>query len=341
MKLHLIYTPFTGVGVHGGFRGDEWFKDRILLFKDYCLKSLRNQTNKDFIHWISFRAEEKDHLFVRGLDEYLTGLYYPHIFTFDGLMYIDDKFVNYGLISKLRNILQMFRDDVFNRSFHPFSYYKKYAWDNKNDSLVERVHSSLSVIREKASDTTDWVYLTRIDSDDMLGSRAIELIQTQEPKERRALVFEKGYILNKETNQLADWNPPTNPPFHTIIFPGKVFWNAALHLAYYRDFRSHEDIPRLFDCVKLDESYCVLFHQKHHISTSWTSPLDKKFTNLAKYGKMEPHRGREYKPYLYLTHGKNISTRWKSRSTQVKNKMIGQEYGKEEEKETILKQFGL
>src|SRR3990167_9840934 len=104
-EIHIIYTPFTGVGLHGGFRGNEWFKHRIEIFKNYTLKSMLNQSNKDFIHWFSFRQEELTNQEVFKLDEYLTRLNYPHIFTFDGLMYWDDKFSNYNLKTKIRNFL--------------------------------------------------------------------------------------------------------------------------------------------------------------------------------------------------------------------------------------------
>lgn len=53
--IHLVYIPFTGVGIFGGFRGQEWFAKRIEIFKQYTLKSLLNQTNKNFDCWISFR----------------------------------------------------------------------------------------------------------------------------------------------------------------------------------------------------------------------------------------------------------------------------------------------
>ena len=61
--IHFVYCPFTGVGIKG-YSGDEWFKYRIKLFRDYTLKSLQNQTDKDFVIWLSFRPEERGNIYL-------------------------------------------------------------------------------------------------------------------------------------------------------------------------------------------------------------------------------------------------------------------------------------
>ena len=68
MKIkHLIAIPFSGVGLHGGFRGDTWFRHRIDIFKNHTLKSLKNQSNKDFTLWLWMRPEEKNNPLTREL----------------------------------------------------------------------------------------------------------------------------------------------------------------------------------------------------------------------------------------------------------------------------------
>ena len=116
-NLHLIYTPFTGVGLHGGFRGDKWLKHRIEIFKNYTLKSLQNQTNKEFLHWITFRQEESGNLLVEDLIKFLSQSNYRSIITFEGLMYHDDKFNNYNLKTILRNIAMMVWDGIWYKEF--------------------------------------------------------------------------------------------------------------------------------------------------------------------------------------------------------------------------------
>ena len=34
---HLIYCPFTGLGLYNGFRGNRWLKNRIKIFKEFVV----------------------------------------------------------------------------------------------------------------------------------------------------------------------------------------------------------------------------------------------------------------------------------------------------------------
>ena len=144
------------------------------------------------------------------------------------------------------------------------------------------------------------------------------------PTEENEQVFESEVQKRKRAGKFH------NPPFHTIIFPASVFFNPTRHVEYYGDFKSHEDIPRVFSCETLDlYKYCVTAHGKDHISTAWDVPLPKRIYHKFKY-----------RPYCYTSSGKNISTHWQSRTRKRKNHMLGEEfYGKI--KEEILAQFGL
>ena len=330
-KLHIVYTPWTGVGVHGGYRGDSWFKHRINIFRQYTLRSLANQSNKDFVLWFSFRPEEERSVFVEDIKRAVERAGLKSIFTFNGLMYHDDKFTNYTLRSMVRNMLMMIWDAWKYKEYKSPAEIWRNAWENKNETLPERLASSIKVLRDTLGEDYDWVYMTRIDSDDMFHKDAIGLIQSQVPDFRRSLVFDRGYIYNVKTGQVAEWNPPTNPPFHTITFPGAVFFNPQDHLDYYKDFRTHEDATRVFNPIVLDMNrYMVGVHGKH-ISTSWDSPLARRAYHAVKY---------RQKGYCYTTSGRNISTHWQSHTRHVKNIMIGREFHGEE-KEAILDSFGV
>src|SRR6185369_2223166 len=89
MITHLIYVPFRGVGVKNG--DDEWFKERIEIFKQYTLKSLLNQSNRDFVLWLSFRFEDYGDEQMLALSDYLDALGLRTIMTFNNLMYWDDR----------------------------------------------------------------------------------------------------------------------------------------------------------------------------------------------------------------------------------------------------------
>lgn len=264
-KIHLVYIPFTGVGLFGGFRGNEWLEKRIEIFKQYTLKSLLNQTDKNFVTWISFRPQEKTNKLVKELEIYLDALQFPFIFTFDGLMYADDRF------------FPRFRDRIpfIKRTLRGFWRAKKINWfalwdicKDKNASLNKRLKNSLGILRPHFQ-AVDFVYMTRIDSDDMFRKDVIEKIK-EVSSNHKAITIRNGYVFNRITRQLAEWNPTTNPPFHTIIFPYNVFFDAEKYLEYMGGYRTHEDVVRLYDYYPLEEKlYCVLTHDVN-ISTTFT-----------------------------------------------------------------------
>lgn len=269
--LHFIYTPFTDVGLHTRVRNPSWLPYRIEVFKSYTYQSLKNQTEKGFLHWLSFRPEEKENPLIGGLHEFLKGEDYPHIFTFDGLMYHDDRFTK-GFWPRLKNAARIIRGCPRKRAFKGFGLGIQELWRGKNGTLPFRLKSSLYVLSQFENFVQGTiVYLTRIDSDDMFHKKALAEIQDTPPYPCGALAFEKGYIYQRLTNRLAEWLPSTNPPFHTIMFPSSVFFNAQHHLRYYSSFKSHEDIPKIFITTQLkDYRYCVLVHSnEHQLSTRW------------------------------------------------------------------------
>lgn len=271
--VHLVYIPFTGVGLFGGYRGDEWFRDRVEVFKRYTLKSLEQQVcDKDaFVIWLSFRPEEEKHPYTAELANYLKEENFQYILTFNGLMYWDDKFTT-ECYPKLLNAARIVRECWRNKNFINLFRMIFELWKNKNKDLQERIQQSVSLI-ETNFPKVDWVYVTRLDSDDMLHKNAIAEIQSKKPF-MGAYTMRRGYIYNSNTGQLAEYNPTTNPPFHTIIFPADTFFCAEKYLKYFGNFRSHEDIPFVFETIKLSNGlYCVFTHNpKMHISTIWKHP---------------------------------------------------------------------
>jgi hypothetical protein len=243
---HLILTPFTGLG-KPDFRGDEWFKDRIKIFKENTLKSLQNQTNQFFVHWIAFRPEEQENRLTQELFKDLCTDEWRTVFTFGGIPFWDDKYN-----------------------------------DREDKALLKRLQDTLPSLKEIVGDAA-YVYETILASDDMYHKDVVESIQQQPFALRRAVVHQNGYIRDLTDGKLATWNPPEGhlPPFYTIMYPADVFLDPVKHYDYMcviknmkmnkkrEPYHSHEDIEKLFDCVRLPDSrYMVNVHGKN-ISTSW------------------------------------------------------------------------
>lgn len=280
---HIIMVPMTGVGVNRGFKSDEWFKYRIELFKKYTLKSLSKQSVQNFIVWLTFRPEEENHPYIKDLIDTINEYKVPTIITFHGLMYADDKFASGTriLIENMGRVLrQCYRDGTWFKSI-PLMF--ELIFNNKNKTLLYRLERALSELRIKLLELSDcsYIYLTRIDSDDMLHNEAAAEIQRVKPFEG-ALVYKNGYVYNSNTNEMAEWHPKTNPPFHTICFLASKFFNPVEHLEYYKDFKSHEDITKVFETKQLEDGrYCVVIHG-NHISTIWDHPFRGKSVDVSK-----------------------------------------------------------
>jgi hypothetical protein len=250
-------TPFTGLGIPE-FRGDEWYKHRIEIFKNHTLKSLEGQTNQFFVNWITFRPEEQMNSLTQGFFNYLCGIEWRTIFTFGGLCFWDDKSRKFGII--------------------------------KYDELYKRLKDTLPALKEIVGDA-QYVYETILASDDMYHKEIIESIQEQPFAYKRALIHWNGYVYNQETGQLAEWKPLKGhlPTFYTIMYPADVFLDPKKHFEYLKGYKSHEDIEKIFNCIRLpDWRYCVTVHGKN-ISTGWKWHRDP--TKILKH----PFRGKEIK----------------------------------------------
>lgn len=275
---HFVYIPVTGVGLYGGYRGDAWFKERIEVFKNYTLKSLKAQTNQDFIVWMSFRPQDWNNLQLHHIETALQLAGLKYVFTFEGLMYHDDKFGG-SLAHKLRNVARVIRGCYRNRTWGDLIPNTLELLQDKNKTLVARLSRALPSLKPYVNGD---VLLTRIDSDDMFHKDAITGIQhlaVDHPKAEAVTMF-NGYIYNTTTDEVAEYNPTTNPPFHTIIFAADVFLNPMGHFNSYRGYQSHEDVPYLFKFVALGRSFCVVTHNpQNHISTGFNHPFRGKLVD--------------------------------------------------------------
>jgi hypothetical protein len=205
-KIHICATVFTGRGLNDGFKGDDWYKLRISVFKKYVVENLRGN---NIVHWIMFRPEEKDNPLTIELLNYLDGIKYNYKATFHGQCWWDDK-----------------RD---------------------NSTLKERLALSL---KELDLPKTDYVYLTQLDSDDLLAFGTIDLIQKEPFKINGALYCTKGYIYDISQSRLADWECVSVETF-TLMYPYEIFTDAEKHLAYQNGWTTHEQVPELYDAKEL------------------------------------------------------------------------------------------
>lgn len=236
MKAHLLYCPFTGLGNNDGYRGDEWLRHRITVFKRFVLPSLMRQTKKEFILWVSWRPKERHNPQVMELERMLKQLRgFSTVFTYAGTCFYDDKY----------------EDDL------------------ARERLKRSLSMSLPSLEPHVKDA-DWVYLTIQPSDDVYELSAVEKIQSVAPVDGKAVAYRHGYIMNYATKEVAEYDPETLSPFSTVIFAKDTFIDSKKHFERIGPYRSHEYV---FDHMEESEwlegrGYMVGTHGEN-ISTTW------------------------------------------------------------------------
>lgn len=195
----LVYTPFTGLGLYNGFRGNRWLRNRIKIFKQFVIPSLLAQTDQDFLHWISWRPEDRNNPHVIELERYLQEIPdYKFVFTYSGVCFWDDK----------------------------------YNDEEARVRLSDSIKGALSVLINHLVDVKE-VFMLIQPSDDLYHVKTIEQIRNIfKETDYQAVSFKRGYICNYNTLEVADYNPTTNPPFYCIRFPKEIFIDTPKHLQY-------------------------------------------------------------------------------------------------------------
>lgn len=235
---HFLQVPFSGLGIRNGYRGDNWLKNRIEIFKKYVLPSIFNQSNKNFILWICWRPEEKENPIIREFAEYLNKFRdLNFIFTYTGIFFWDDKYSDEKAEARLRNSL------------------------NKALPLVK------DIIGE-----AEWVLVSLQPSDDMFLYNHIDRMQEMERMEIKAVGYKQGYIMDMATKEISEYDPKTTPPFYTIYYPRDVFLDTDKHMDYIGKCRSHEYVGDFLPYKLYEERGFIVGCHTENISTSYNIP---------------------------------------------------------------------
>jgi hypothetical protein len=236
---HIIYIPFTGLGKFDGFRGQDWYKYRLQIFKKFTLQSLKEQKSP-FILWISFRPQEKNNPITKEIETAVQESGIKYVFTFDGLMYHDDR-----------------NQEV-------------------NKTILDRLKKSLKLVSKVINKKNEFTYITVASSDDMWANDLTKIIQSKKYVYGGALFHRKGYVYNSETKELADWYNPESIGFYTIYYTTENFLDAEKHLFQQGNLLSHELVHQIYISEEMpDDKYCCVVHGRN-ISTIWEHPYKGK-----------------------------------------------------------------
>lgn len=252
MFRHFLYIPFTGLGLYGGYRGDRWLRNRIKIFKQFVVPSLKNQSNQYFDIWVSWRPEERNNERVKELKVFLEREFPKRVvFTYEGVCFYDDKYPD------------------------------KIA----RERLVTNLHKTMNTLINHVGDVNE-VYMTIQPSDDCYARHMVADVHNTFRRDSaiQACGYQKGYLMNYQTKELNEYNPKTNPPFYTLRFTKEKFIDPYGHTVHtslkkkvnqYEEgtpLPSHEYVP---DCLKFEplmgRGFLVGTHGEN-ISTHFNHP---------------------------------------------------------------------
>ena len=234
---HIISIPFTGLGLYNGFRGNNWLRTRIKVFKQFVVPSLQAQSVQDFVLWVQWRWEEKTNPQVVELKNYLNNLGFKTVFTYSGVAMWDDKYPDE--VARIR--------------------------------LIDALHNSMGAIINAIGEA-DTIYLTLQPSDDCYHQVAFESIRKiLDESDLQAVGFTEGYVCDYKTLEVREWNPQTNPPFFTIRYDRETFIDPYKHFEYSAH-RSHEFLPEKLKYGKIEGRGFLVGTHQHNISTVFNHP---------------------------------------------------------------------
>lgn len=113
----------------------------------------------------------------------------------------------------------------------------------------------------------DYVYVTRIDSDDLYALDALEIANQCRPTVQgqvEASMFRRGYLHDINTGEVGVYHG-SSTPFHTMMIPREVFCDPVKYKAM--DYGDHSQVNSRFPTQVLpDWRFTVLVHENNFIS---------------------------------------------------------------------------
>lgn len=194
----ILMVPFSGLGLYGGFRGDRWLRNRIKIFEQFVIPSIKNQSDQDFLVWVCWRPEERSNKVVQALERRMAASGLSYRFSYEGVPMYDDKYEHDAAVDRLAGTLNRVLGDLIN-----------------------------------LTDDCEEIYVLIQPSDDCYHKEAVASIKAAfRDKQVQAAVFTEGFLCNYTTKELLEYNPKTTPPFAAVKFSRKVFFDPAAHLQH-------------------------------------------------------------------------------------------------------------
>ncbi len=137
-----------------------------------------------------------------------------------------------------------------------------------NDQHAPFTVDDRSILQVMADVVSDYVYVTRLDSDDIYSPDALQIAndcRPLEPNRTEASMFRRGYMCDVRTGELGVYHSPSTP-FHTMMIPRSVFVDPVKYAAL--DYGDHSKVNSCYPTQVLpDWKFTVLIHGSNFLST--------------------------------------------------------------------------
>lgn len=194
----IISISFNTIGFSDSRRSEDWIRDRLEIFQNYTLKSLRHQNNQDFITFVEY-----------------------------------DKSTEPFIFSELKKYQPLPANVIFVDSATP--------------------HICREIRNYK------YLYLVRLDSDDMFCKTFISQLHAYKPKkDTLALINQEGFIYDAVNKRLGEYYDDS-PPFYTLIYKTEDYLKGIR----YKLPNGHLDVIKLPHEILPKNNYLVTVHSKN------------------------------------------------------------------------------
>lgn len=142
---------------------------------------------------------------------------------------------------------------------------KRYT--DADDVTRNNQHEPDDILRRSISPDVSYVYVTRLDSDDLLAPDALQIAHDTPPQEvgrTEASMFRRGYLHDVRTGEVGVYHG-SSTPFHTMMIPRDVFCDEEKYAAL--DYGDHSLVNSRYPTQVLpDWRFTVLVHGRNFIS---------------------------------------------------------------------------
>ncbi|MTI70793.1 MAG: hypothetical protein FH751_11145 [Firmicutes bacterium] len=200
IKKIIINIKFNSNGFKKERLTKEWIENRIKIFNNFTLKSLKKQTNQNFETLVRYEDKTEKHVF-NALSKYKP------------------------LPKNVHFIKESLYDDEVIKSIKGYKY----------------------------------LYLVRLDSDDMYHKTYIDELHNHTPDiYTKALISQKGFLYDSIKNRLVNYKRKS-PPFYTLIYNT----NSYIKGKRYKIPKGHTDVIKLPHKIFNRKNFVVVVHSNN------------------------------------------------------------------------------